>query len=325
MRVVINEIFGNYQVRKTKAQKTAFIEYIKALSWRMGYPCQVEEKKNTGARNIVIGNPDTADIVYTAHYDTCARLPFPNILTPKNFFIYFIYQIAISLVIIAIPFAIAVGVGTVVGVLFIEYIDLISSLSGVIYYFLIIAVILLMRYGPANPHTANDNTSGVITLIGIMASLPAEKRERVAFVFFDMEEMGLVGSASFFKTHKKAMKNKLLINFDCVSDGKNILFALKKKARKFAPILERAYESDGLFNVEVASKGVFFPSDQKHFNCGVGAAAFKKSKLMNLLYVDKIHTKNDIVFQEENIKFLVLGSIKLVEMADTIRDISMEK
>ncbi len=325
MNVIIKEIFDHYQVRKTKAQKTAFIEYIKGLSYRMGYSCQIEEKKSNGTRNIVIGNPDTADIVYTAHYDTCARLPFSNFITPKNFLIYFVYQIIISLVIVAIPYILSIALGFIAMLLFPSQIDLIPSLSGLFAYIIIIAFMLLLMVDPANKNTANDNTSGVITLIGIMASLPVEKRDRVAFVFFDLEETGLIGSATFFRKHKKAMKNKLLINFDCVSDGNNILFALKRKARKFAPLFERAYESDPKFKVEVASKGVFYPSDQRHFNLGVGVAALKKSKLMNILYMDKIHTKNDTVFQEENIKFLVLGSIKLAEMADTIRDVSNEK
>ncbi len=322
MNVIIKEVFDHYQVRKTKAQKLAFIEYIKGLSYRMGYSCQVEEKKSSGTRNIVIGNPDTADIVYTAHYDTCARVPFPNFITPKNFLIYLLYQLVITAVFMMLPCFLIIFLSLLAAQFVSEFF---FDFGGLLAYLYIIAFMLLLMVGPANKHTANDNTSGVITLIGIMASLPVEKRDRVAFVFFDLEEVGLVGSANFFKKHKKAMKNKLLINFDCVSDGNNILFAIKKKARKFAPFLERAYESDSKFNVEIASRGVFYPSDQRHFNFGIGVAALKKSKFMNLLYMDRIHTKNDTVFQEENIKFLVLGSIKLAEMADTIRELSNEK
>jgi hypothetical protein len=55
------------------------------------------EKASFGGRNIVIGNPDTAKVLYTAHYDTCARLPFPNFITPKNIFIYLSLFFPISL------------------------------------------------------------------------------------------------------------------------------------------------------------------------------------------------------------------------------------
>ena len=87
MTQTTKEIFEKYQVRKTKKQKTAFIEYVKQTAERYGYEYKVE-KGAFGVRNIIIGNPDTAKVLYTAHYDTCARLPFPNFITPKNFFIY---------------------------------------------------------------------------------------------------------------------------------------------------------------------------------------------------------------------------------------------
>ena len=166
--------------------------------------------------------------------------------------------------------------------------------------------------GPANKHTANDNTSGVTTLIDIMNTVPTKNREDIAFVFFDLEEAGLFGSMAFNIKHKKAMKNKLLINFDCVSDGNNILFAVRKKAKKYIPAIKDAFTENEVFNIEIASKGVFYPSDQMNFPCGVGVAALKRSKFFNLLYMNRIHTKKDTIYCEENIKFLVDGSLRLI-------------
>lgn len=94
MTETTKEIFDNYQIRKTKKQKTAFIEYVKKLAEEYGYSLKVE-KGSFGVRNIVIGDPDTAKVLYTAHYDTCARLPFPNFITPKCFLIYLLYQLLI--------------------------------------------------------------------------------------------------------------------------------------------------------------------------------------------------------------------------------------
>ena len=51
--------------------------------------------------------------------------------------------------------------------------------------------------GKPNKHTANDNTSGVITLLELMNRLSPEQKERTAFVFFDNEENGMLGSAFF--------------------------------------------------------------------------------------------------------------------------------
>ena len=121
----------------------------------------------------------------------------------------------------------------------------------------------------------------------------------------------MFGSSAYYSKHKKAMKNKLLINFDCVSDGDYILLAVRKKAKNFVPLLEDSFVSNGFFTVEVATKGVFYPSDQMQFPCGVGVAALKKKG--KVLYLDKIHTKKDTVYNEENIEFLVNGSLKLID------------
>lgn len=305
-------ILDRYQIRKTKAQKTAFIQYIQSLATERGYACRVE-KGSFGARNIVIGDPDSAKVVYTAHYDTCPVLPFPNFITPKSFLIYLLYQLAISAVMI---FA----------VLFVGFlIPVIATLAGMdssisalltlpVSYLALIGLLALLLVGPANRHTANDNTSGVTLLIDILCALPEEKRECVALVFFDLEEMGLIGSASFAKKHKKAMKDRLLLNFDCVSDGTNLLFALRRPAEKYAPALKQAFASDGSFSIEVTSKGVFYPSDQMNFPCGVGVAALKRSRFLKILYMDRIHTGRDTVYREANIVHLTNGALKLSEL-----------
>jgi Zn-dependent M28 family amino/carboxypeptidase len=171
--------------------------------------------------------------------------------------------------------------------------------------------------GPANKHTANDNTSGVTTLIDTMTILPDELKGNVAFIFFDNEETGLWGSKSFFKKHKNAIADKLLVNFDCVSDGENILLVLNKKSRVYAEQLEEAFKANENVKVEIATKGVFYPSDQASFPCGVGVAALKYSKILRTYYMDKIHTGKDRVYREENIEFLAESSVKLATILST--------
>ncbi|MBR4033505.1 MAG: M28 family peptidase, partial [Clostridia bacterium] len=280
MTPVSEYVFEKFQVRKSTKQKDGFIDYIKEFAEKEGYSHRVE-KGSFGARNIVIGDPATAKAVYTAHYDTCARLPFPNFITPKNFPYYLLYQLLITAALLVILFAAAFGFGFLVGLaatamqLGEEITDMLLSLVSLAAYF---TVFYLLMNGPANKHTANDNTSGVITLIEIMQALPAEKRNEICFVFFDLEEMGLFGSSGFASKHKKVMTDKLLLNFDCVSDGDTILFAVKQKAKKYIPALEKSFVSDDYFKVDIASKGVFYPSDQANFKGGVGVASLKYSK-----------------------------------------------
>ncbi len=303
MTETTREIFEKYQVRKNKAQKRAFASYVESLATDYGYSFKIE-KGSFGVKNLVVGDPSSAKVVYTAHYDTAPVLPFPNFITPKNILIYILYNIAIVMAFFAMAFAI----GLVVGIIFAMFELTEYAYLGI--EAICLALLLLMFAGPANKHTANDNTSGVTLLIDIMRELPEDRREDVAFVFFDLEEMGLFGSSSFAVAHKNEMKNRLLLNFDCVSDGENILFVLRKGAKAYRAAIEKAFaEKDG-FKVEVADKGVFYPSDQVKFNCGVGVAALRSTK-GGLLFMNRIHTRRDVIYREENIEFLKNGAIEL--------------
>ena len=312
-----NIILENYQVRKGKKKKTAFIEFVKGECAKHGYDVNVE-KGSFGARNIVVGDPERAKVVYTAHYDTCAWLPFPNFITPKNIGIYLLYQIFLTLAMIALAFGGAVLMEQLFTPLVESWLGTESAnVGGAIFFWsfdIIFFVILgLIMAGPANKHTANDNTSGVVTLLELMKSMPTEHKNDAAYIFFDFEESGLIGSSSYASKHKDFKKNGLVINFDCVSDGDTILFAINKKASHLKKELEKAYMPNDMFNVEIAYEKVIYPSDQASFVNGVGVASLKKSK-RGILYMDRIHTGKDTVFEEKNIAYLVERSIEFTKL-----------
>ncbi len=310
MTPTTQEVFARYEVRKTKKQKNAFLEFVKGVAEKEGYSYRMEEKG--AVRNFVVGDIQEAKVVYTAHYDTCPGLPFPNFITPKNIFLYLLYQLAITLALLAVPF-IAGFIAGFCTAIFGWDLETVQTVLFYLEFIYFILVFYLLLKGPANPHTANDNTSGVTTLLDLMQTMPKELRNRAAFVFFDLEEVGLVGSSQFAKKHKTEMKHKLLINFDCVSDGKFMLFAMKKKALPYQTVLETAFPTTPAMERECASKGIICPSDQAKFPLGVGVAALKKTK-GGLLYMNRIHTKHDTVYQEENIAYLVEGSIRLTQL-----------
>lgn len=294
MNKISKEILENYQIRKTRKQKTAFIEFLRAH-----YPdLKIEDDAVGYSRNIVIGNPDTAKAVFGAHYDTCAVMPFPNFIMPKSVTLSILYAF-----VLVIPMAIIASVvGNAAGWIFGD-----PSLTGLFTLLTYWVVLFLMILGPANKHTVNDNTSGVITLIELMDSMTEEERAQSCFVFFDNEEKGLFGSSTFAKEHKEIMKEKLLINFDCVSDGDHLMLIPDKKSfPELSEKLEAAFVNAGDKTVLIESaKFVYYPSDQKNFKKNIGVAAFKKSKLG--LYMDRIHTPRDTVMDERNIEVLVSG------------------
>jgi len=294
------EILKKYQVRKSKKQKTAFIELLRAHFPNL----KVEDDAISYSRNIVIGNPNTAKMVFTAHYDTCAVMPIPNFIMPKNMLISFLYAF-----VLVIPMLL---IGSAVGGLteFVLKDPGMGALFNLLTYWLIL---ILMIYGPANKHTVNDNTSGVITLIELMNAMTDEQRAQSCFVFFDNEEKGLLGSSAFAREHKSVMKDKLLINFDCVSDGDYLMLILNKRAHpEYAEKMKAAFEGVTEKTVLIeGEKGVYYPSDQKNFKKNIGVASFKKSKLG--LYMDRIHTPKDTVMDERNIEVLVSSFVKFAE------------
>lgn len=288
------EILEKYQVRKTRKQKTEFIELMRAHFPNL----KVEEDALGYSRNIVIGNPNTAKTVFGAHYDTCAVMPIPNFIMPKSVLISVLY----AFVLVIPMFIIAALVSKIMSIV-LDAADMVSFFTLLTYWL----ILVLMIFGPANKHTVNDNTSGVITLIELMEAMTEEERAQNCFVFFDNEEKGLFGSSTFNKEHKEVMKEKLLINFDCVSDGDYLMLILNKRAHpEYAEKMKAAFEGVTEKTVLIeGEKGIYYPSDQKNFKKNIGVASFKKSKLG--LYMDRIHTPRDTVMDERNISVLVSG------------------
>ena len=304
------KIMSDFQIRKSKKQKEAFRAWLCEELKKAGYAPSVE--KGFAAKNIVVGDLETAQVIFSAHYDTCAVLPFPNFITPRNMLFYLLYQLLIVL-----PLFITIAV--VEGILIVVAEDL--GEARILWPLMPLTSIVLCTFfcwwiidGPANKHTANDNTSGVITLLETALSMPEADRKKVCFVFFDNEEKGLFGSAAFTKAHKKVKKGTLNLNFDCVSDGDYIQFypdaRMKKKHPEMLERIETAFQGRGEKQTEVVRGSGFYPSDNKAFKNGVGVCALKKKKIIGY-YMDRIHTNKDTVLEEENIELLRDGALRL--------------
>ncbi len=281
-------ILDKYQVRKTYKQKTAFINLLQEH-----YPdmlIQDKKSKLLNSRNLIFGDPKTAKYVFSAHYDTCVRLPFPNLITPKNFFTLVLYQLVLAFIILAAIQVIAYIFNTILNI------DLSLSIL------LALAIVLLFTmFGFANKHNANDNTSGVITMLELMNKLGIN--EDIAYVLFDNEEVGLLGSEYFKKSYP--LTDSLLINFDCVSDGDYLLMVFNKKSSAYLDQFKATFKENYNKQILFESKFVFYPSDNLNFKNSIGVAFLNRSKLTKIHYLSKIHTDKDRVFDYNNIKLLI--------------------
>ena len=110
------------------------------------------------------------------------------------------------------------------------------------------------------------------------------------------------------------MKDKLLVNFDCVSDGDHFLLGITKKAnQKYHVAISRAFQSTQTKHVMLENlKKVYYPSDQAGFPMAVSVAALNYKKPFGY-YMNKIHTKKDTVFDESNIVYLTERTIRFID------------
>lgn len=305
----IKELINHYQVRKTYDQKSDFINWYKDVVNNLGYELKVE--KTNKSRNLVIGDVESADIIFTAHYDTQPNSIIPIVTYVSNIFTYIVSQILSLWPLILYIF------------IFNNYIlfsNFVLSLHPIFYVSilmlsLIVPLLLLfqMSFGFANKHTLNDNTSGVATILHILENLDSDK-SRVAFILFDDEEKGLIGSSYFKKKYSKTINNTLLINFDCVSDGTDYLFVVKKAVRDssyyncLSDMLKSTSKPSHLKKASV----VPYMSDQLWFKESIGVVSVKRRGILGF-YLNRIHSRKDTVFQYDNIIDLSRLSIELIK------------
>ena len=257
-------LLGPHEVRRTKKQKTAFLTWVTGYAEDLGVRVTVEESgKAIRSRNIVFGDVDKARTIITAHYDTCAWMPTGAVTTPGCWPI----------------------------LLLTELVQLV----------LLLPLLAIMFFGVSNLHTANDNTSGVLLVLLLMAQM--KDRPDVVFVLFDNEETGLWGSQAFIRAHPQAAR-RFLLNLDCVGDGDTLLFTGVPRGLRMpqAVRLQKAMEEIapryGMSTAGGAFPKWLYPSDQMLFPRGTALAALKGRKL---LYLNRIHTPRDTVLEERNL------------------------
>ena len=299
------DVRNAFPVRKSKKQKHAFRDAVQSYVTELGYEVTIE-KGSMGANNVIIGNPETAKYLITAHYDTPAALPIPNLITPCNAFTFILYQF----VVVGVFVLSAIASGILIGVL-LGSPEMGSAAAGIVYW----AMLIAMLVGPANKHNANDNTSGVVTVLEIAKSLPESYRDQVCFVLFDLEEAGLIGSSSYQKSHKKFTASQVVLNMDCVGDGNELVMFPTKKLLKSAEKMELLRSITGTWgekSIAIREKGfAYYPSDQKNFPYGVGIAAFRRSSWAGL-YCSRIHTKKDTILEETNVNILRAAVVSMI-------------
>ena len=307
MEKIKKVIFDKYLIRKSYKQKQKFSNYIEDHLKAIGYTVKKDNYRKN-ANNIIVGDVKNADVILTAHYDTPANALIPITTGFSNWFIFILSQLFIFFVFIAL---------TSVIVAILSFFIKNRLLTILISYLIVIAYTLQIQWGFANKNNYNDNTSGVITLLSIMHNLNQEEREKVCFVFFDEEELGLVGSKHFKDKYNHLIKDKPLINFDCVANGSHLNF-IYKKAFKNSPNFELLNtsakkvieKSRKKFRKGRALHNIYM-SDQLHFKNSVGVVSSVRLPLFGH-FITRIHSHFDTKFDDENIDLLTDTMLKYI-------------
>lgn len=292
-------ILHNWLTRKKYAQKTAFIEFLKQHLPEL----KVEEPSGISrSRNLILGDLENASYIFTAHYDTCAVLPFPNLIFINNIIATILYSFLIVIPLFALAAAVtaaAVSLG-------------LDPLLGMWFIYLVMFLMLFWAYGGApSKTTVNDNTSGVVTLLELYASMNEQQKAKTALVFFDNEEYGLLGSAQFSWKYKNILGTKTIVNFDCVSDGEYFCFLLRGSTSRLSDTVRECFDSPERTLMTRRPVSTLYPSDQSSFRNSIGVCALHHCLLG--YYIPRIHTKRDVIMDRRNIELIIDGSLKLIE------------
>lgn len=294
-------IISEYGVRFFAKQKKKFREYVKEEMNNLGWDTEIIKK------NIVIGDIEKAKYVYTAHYDTPGKIPAYARWVFKLFGNTSIVLAPLLILVILILYTALIGVMAYrLGLEKIAYV-----LVDIPYMFLLIGIFI------PNKNNYTDNTSGVLTLLNIAHEISIQNldKEEAAFIFFNNEEWGLLGSAEMKKYMKKnniSIENKKMVNFDCVGNGDEILITHGKND-KFAKEIGDRLKRATPYNVEkFRYKGIPLSDDFIFRKIGaIGIIFCKKSKFRGY-YIPNIHCNKDIILDLSNINFLTNQMVGLL-------------
>lgn len=292
MKDYLNEINNLFPIRRREEEKDNFYHYVKAELGDDRVRLETLEKKHS---NIIIGELTKAELIFTAHYDTPAASLVPNMMFPANKVIGIVINILYPLAMAFLSLFVALLISGVMGL---------DERWGAIFYFILyFGLFYCTTRLVSNKHNKNDNTSGVAAVMSLASEI---NDGRIAFVLFDNEEKGLLGSKAFSKEHKNIINDKLVINFDCVGNGDQMIFIVKEKVEKHElyEILKSVIVSSEGFEVHhLPAKKSLGNSDHKNFDCGIGVMASKRAKIVRF-FTGRIHTSRDTVASSENIYFL---------------------
>jgi hypothetical protein len=193
--------------------------------------------------------------------------------------------------------------------------------------FILLLTLSMVTILVPNPHNREDNTSGVIGLMALAEQIKNDPdlRDQVQFIFFDNEELGLLGSNGlkrYWDKHKYPYRDAAVINLDCITRGPIPLVVhhgQDKVASQLRPFLQKHLPQTTIFRLP------YLPLSDNYTFRDIGAVNISyasRSLLPGGYYIPNIHVPADNDFSAERMVPLIGGLMDFVEV--TVRADSNE-
>lgn len=297
-----------FPVRLRKKQKEAFLDELQGEMQARGCATERLTVRAVLQNRLLITQSVRPKVIFLAHFDTPTIAPFWMSPLFKWFGHTRQYQaLALLLLLMYGP-----------GVLAAFFPQWAVTLQTITNLFVIVFMLSLITLFIPNPQNREDNTSGVIALLGLADWLKdkPELREHVQFAFLDNEELGLLGSNGLRKYWQKQnhpFQNARIICLDCVTRGQIPLIVYHKQdalARKVAPFVQAH-----LPQTQVINMGSLPLSDNYSFrDLGAIDISFAdESTIRGGYYIPRIHTPRDNDFSAENLMPLLTGLTEFLQ------------
>lgn len=157
-----------------------------------------------------------------------------------------------------------------------------------------------------NRHNANNSTSGVAAVLQLCDMLPAEKRQKVAFVLFDSAEKGFKGSKLWAKDHAELAWMRLFLHLDAIGKGDTMMVSCMDMARKatgYNKLKRIMTEQRGMTCEFHPSKSMPLRMDHKSFKCGMACVCFTRKKGLGCVTTG-LHTFRDTKCDQKNLDWV---------------------
>jgi hypothetical protein len=285
------------QRRFFRKEKNEFLDTVEEKLNEYGYDF---ERKNFGSiiKSVNLETKSShPEFIFIAHYDTGTIMPFWISWLLRFFGVN-------NQILMTLPIFFLMSLFVALGHFHIGF--------NIAYW--IICISLLTIFIP-NRKNFDDNTSGVVALLSLAKKCKENGMDNVKFIFFDNEELGLIGSSAhknYLNKERLILPHSKIISLDCVGVGEFPLIIRNSKS-DYESFFQKALQNEFEFCKSIQM--ILPASDNFSFRkYGALNISFAKKAVIPFGYsLSKIHSSDDNYMDLRKIEKLTDALMKAIE------------